>query len=90
MRRIGLAVIVSVSIALAPLAAGAKQTGTVPRVSCLLSGSDPAQARIRVEAFRQGLRELGYVDGQNIVIAVQTLGEKVELFADIAAEVVRR
>jgi putative tryptophan/tyrosine transport system substrate-binding protein len=73
-----------------PLAAGAQQTGTVPRVSCLVSGADSAQAQTRVEAFRQGLRELGYVEGQNIVIAVQPLGEKIERFPDIAAEVVRR
>ena len=82
--------VLAASLALTPLATQAQQTGTVPRVSCLLSGSGSAQAQSRVEAFRQGLRERGYVEGQNIVIAVESLGEKVERFPSIAAELVRR
>jgi ABC-type uncharacterized transport system substrate-binding protein len=88
MRLIGL-VILAVCLTLGPISADALQTGTVPRVSCLLSGSDSAQAQITVEAFRQGLRERGYVEGQNIVVAVQSLGEKVERFPSVAVEVVR-
>ena len=89
MRLIGLTVVLAVCLALGPISAEAQQTGTVPRVSCLLSGADSAQAQIRVEAFRQGLRERGYVEGQNIVVAVHSLGEKVERFPSIAAELVR-
>jgi len=54
----------------APLGTAAAQPPEkVPRVGYLNPGSssDPARQR-RLEAFRQGLRELGYVEGQNIAI----------------------
>jgi putative tryptophan/tyrosine transport system substrate-binding protein len=67
MRLIGLAVLLTLSVTLAPLAVEAQQPGKVPRIGMLLSGalvdSDP-----RVAALRQALRERGYVDGQNIAI----------------------
>jgi len=44
--------------------AQAQQAGKIPRIGWLTSGSSPA----RLEAFRQGLRELGYVEGKNIII----------------------
>jgi ABC-type uncharacterized transport system substrate-binding protein len=66
-RLIGLAVLLTLSVTLAPLAVEAQQPGKVPRIGMLLSGalvdSDP-----RVAAVRQALRERGYVDGQNIAI----------------------
>jgi hypothetical protein len=49
--------------------AQAQQPTKVPRIGWLTGGSLPAQAA-RHEALRQGLRELGYVEGQNIVIGV--------------------
>jgi ABC-type uncharacterized transport system substrate-binding protein len=49
----------------APLAVDAQQPRKVPRVGMVLSGS-VADADPRVAALRQGLRERGYVDGQNI------------------------
>jgi putative ABC transport system substrate-binding protein len=59
MRLIGLAVILSLT--LTPLVAEAQPSGKVPRVGVLASGDTPA-----VEAFKQGLRELGYVERQNV------------------------
>ena len=50
-----------------PRAAEAQQAGAVHRIGYLTSGSAAATPR-SVEAFRQGLRELGWVEGQNIVI----------------------
>ena len=47
--------------------AEAQQPKKVPRVGFLGTAS-PAAASARIEALRQGLRELGYVDGKNIVI----------------------
>ena len=47
-----------------PLAAGAQQSGKVPRIGYL----SPAGAMPRDEAFRQRLQELGYVDGKSIII----------------------
>jgi putative ABC transport system substrate-binding protein len=70
------------------LAAEAQPLGTVARVSCLLSGSDPAQAATRTEALRQGLRERGHLEGQNLTLVVHLLGETVERFPILAAELV--
>ncbi len=56
----------------APLAAQAQQSGKVYRVGYLNPGSssDPVRQR-RLEALRQGLRELGYVEGQNIALELR-------------------
>jgi putative ABC transport system substrate-binding protein len=50
---------------LAPLAAEAQQAGKVYRIGFLRAGEPP---RLFIEEFRQGLRELGYVEGQNLII----------------------
>ena len=52
----------------APLAAEAQQAGKVPRIGFLFFGS-PGPSR-ELDAFRQGLRGLGYTEGQNIVIEI--------------------
>jgi putative ABC transport system substrate-binding protein len=74
MRRIGLAVVLAVTL-LAPLASEAQQAWNIPRIG-ILTNAAPSQNSPTLEAFRQGLRELGYVEGQNI------------LLADLAAELV--
>ena len=43
----------------------------------------------RIEAFRQGLRDLGYVDGANIVIEWKSAENKVDRLPALAAELVR-
>jgi putative ABC transport system substrate-binding protein len=53
----------------APLAGGAQQARSVPRVGYLFSFT-PAEGRHLWEACRQGLRQLGYVEGQNIADTV--------------------
>jgi putative tryptophan/tyrosine transport system substrate-binding protein len=50
-----------------PLVADAQQPATVPRIGFLRFGSASAHAG-RVEALRAGLRQIGYVEGKNIVI----------------------
>jgi putative ABC transport system substrate-binding protein len=78
------------SLLSAPLAAEAQPAGKVPRVGFLAasSASDAANARW-IEAFRQGLRDLGYVEGRNIVIEYRYAGEKYERLPALAAELVR-
>ena len=49
------------------LAASAEQSGKVPRVGILWIAPKPVVASFH-EAFRQGLRELGYIEGQTIAI----------------------
>jgi putative ABC transport system substrate-binding protein len=68
--------------------AEAQQPKKVPRIGML--GIVPASAAEgRIEAFRQGLRELGYVEGKNIVIEYRTAEGKLENLPALAAELVR-
>jgi len=62
----------------------------VPRVGYLFGGShsDPQRQRL-LEAFRQGLRELGYVEGQNIVIESRWSEGKDDRFPALAADLIR-
>ena len=57
--------------------AGAQQPPKIPRIGWL-SGSSRAAIATRSEAFRQGLRELGYVEGKNIVIDYRWANGKFE------------
>jgi putative ABC transport system substrate-binding protein len=66
-RTIGLLVTLALSLLVAPLAADAQPPAKVPRISLLIPGSSSAFAP-RIEAFRHGLRDLGYVEGHNITI----------------------
>src|SRR5436309_1492844 len=71
------------------LAAEAQEykAGKVARIGLLSQGSPASGQHIR-EAFRQGLREVGYVDGQNIVIEYRYAEGKAERLPDLAAELV--
>jgi putative ABC transport system substrate-binding protein len=60
----------------------------VPRIG-FLGATSPSTNAARIEAFRQGLRELGYVEGKNIVIEYRWAEGKTERLPDLAAELVR-
>src|SRR5215831_16941113 len=68
--------------------AGAQQPKKVPRIG-YLSGTSSSATLARVEAFRQGLRELGYVEGKNIVIEYRWAQGKADRLPDLAEELVR-
>src|SRR2546425_7233574 len=68
--------------------AEAQQPTKIPRIGYLTAVSLSANAAL-IEAFRQGLRELGYVEGKNIVIEWRAAEEKVGLLPALAAELVR-
>jgi putative tryptophan/tyrosine transport system substrate-binding protein len=70
-----------------PLAVEAQQSGKVPRIGFLFFGS-PGPSR-ELDAFRQGLRELGYTEGQNIVIEVRFANGRVERLPELATELAR-
>ena len=69
----------------APLCAEAQPAGKVARLGVLLLGAaDP-----NLDAFRQGLRELGHIEGQNLVIEYRTAEGNAGRLADLAVELVR-
>ena len=68
--------------------AEAQQPTKVPRIGWL-TGATPSAQLARIEAFRQGLRELGYVEGKNIVIEWRSAEEKLDRLPALAAELVR-
>ena len=70
----------------APLAAGAQQAGKIPRIGILRPGSPPDPL---VEAFRQGLHELGYAEGRNISIEYRWAEGRDERLPSLAADLVR-
>ena len=86
MRWIGLAVVL-VSLMLAPLAATAQQTGKVYRIGVLETMSATLNA-VNLDAFRQGLRELGYVEGRDFVIEYRSADGRPEQFPGLATELV--
>jgi len=72
-----------------PLAARAQQGAKIPRIGCLLTGSlEWPETRATLDAFRQGLRVLGYVEGQSIVTEYRTAEGKIERFPSLANELV--
>ena len=80
--------IVGGSIIAAPLAAEAQQAVESPRVGYLGPASASSDALLR-EAFRQGLRERGWIEGQNVVIEARWAEGRLDRLPDLAAELVR-
>jgi putative ABC transport system substrate-binding protein len=70
-----------------PLAARAQQAGKMPRIG-LLSPGHPESADANSDALQEGLRELGYTEGQNIAIERRYGQWKLDLLPSLAAELV--
>src|SRR5215471_3735145 len=68
--------------------AEAQQSPKIPRIG-YLTGATPGGQAARIEAFRQGLRELGYVEGKNIVVEYRYAEEKLDRLPALAADLVR-
>src|SRR2546426_4268246 len=68
--------------------ADAQGPAKLPRIGFLASRS-PSSFSSETEAFRRGLRELGYVEGQNIGIEYRYAEGKTDRFADLATELVQ-
>jgi len=88
MRRIGLAVVLALGLFAAPDGAGAQQVGKVWRVGYLAAGAG-SENQTYLNVFRQGLRDLGYVDGQNIVIEYRWGEGKYEQLPKLVHELVK-
>ena len=68
--------------------AEAQQPGKAPRVGMLVSGSVATHGN-RINAFRRGLNDLGYVEGKNITIEYRYAEGKASRFSELAAEMLR-
>ena len=66
----------------------AQQQTKVPRIA-YLGGASPSAIAYRTEALRQRLRELGYVEGKNIVIEFRYAEEKLDRLPALASDLVR-
>ena len=75
-------------LAAGPLAADAQQAGKVPRIGFLGTGS-LSDTSPQLDAFRQGLREFGWVERQNIVIDYRSAEGRLDRLPDLAAELVQ-
>jgi putative tryptophan/tyrosine transport system substrate-binding protein len=85
------AAVPSILIAVVLLAVGtaeAQQSKKVHRIG-YLSASDPATESTRSEGIRRALRELGYIDGQNIAFEYRYAEAKLDRQPELAAELVR-
>ena len=85
---VALPILVAAMLLCVALTAEAQQPARIPRIGILFASSASVQSA-RVEAFRQRLRELGYVEGKNIVIEYRYAEGKLERLPDLAAELVR-
>jgi putative ABC transport system substrate-binding protein len=83
-----LILLLALAVLATPLAPQAQQPTKVPRIGLLGGGSASANA-VRIDAFRQGLRELGYVEGKNIVIEELWAEGKADRLPVLVAELVR-
>jgi putative ABC transport system substrate-binding protein len=86
-REIVLNVILALGILASPLTGHAQQAGKVPRIG-FLGPTSEAGIRPRLEAFRQGLRDLGYVGGENLVIEFRWAEGQYDRLPALAGELV--
>ena len=88
MRLIGLAVLLAVGLLFAPLTAGVQPAAKIPKIG-ILHVSTAAATQHFFEAFKQGMRERGYVEGQHVVFERRFGENRREGISDAAAELVR-
>jgi len=88
MRRIGLAIVLILSLVLVPLGVEAQQSTRIPTIG-FLGASTPAAMRDWVAAFVGGLDELGWIEGRNIKIEYRWADGRTERYAEISNEFVR-
>jgi putative tryptophan/tyrosine transport system substrate-binding protein len=87
--RIALLITLTLGLLMVSLAAGAQQATHMYRIGRLSSGHPPASPDPNLEAFREGLRDLGYVEGQNLVLESRYAAGSEERLPGLAAELVR-
>ena len=88
MRRRDFIALAGGAAAFAPLAARAQQPAKTYRIG-MLETISPALNAAQLDAFRRGLRELGYVEGQRYTIEYRSADGRAERFPELAVELVR-
>ena len=83
------AIVAVLLLVVAPLTARAQPTGKVWRIGYLSLTSDSESYKPWLAALRDGLRDLGYVDGENIIVEPRYAAGQVERLSPLAAELVR-
>jgi ABC-type uncharacterized transport system substrate-binding protein len=86
---VGYIMMLTLSLLAAPLAAHAQPATKVYRIGWLSAGPPPPTPTVQMQAFQQGLRDLGYVEGQNLVIEYRYGEGKAERLREVAAELVQ-
>jgi putative ABC transport system substrate-binding protein len=87
---VGLIVTLVLGILAAPPASDAQQAGKVPRIGYLgIPRGDSPRAQYLLGVFQQGLRDHGWVEGQNLAIEWRFADGRAERLPDLAAELVR-
>jgi putative ABC transport system substrate-binding protein len=88
-RTIGRIVIFAPGLLLMPLATQMLPAGKVPRIGVLGWSFPPYEAGLLPASLRQGLRALGWVEGQNLVIERRYAGWRVEKLPNLVADLIR-
>ena len=88
-RTVGVISTLTLALLAGPLPAEAQQAGKVYRIGFLDYRFRSTTTDPRLIALRQGLRELGYVEGQNLVLEYRSIGGRGERRPEIAVELVR-
>jgi ABC-type uncharacterized transport system substrate-binding protein len=86
MTRVSVIALLALVLLAVPLAAEAQPPAKIARIGYLESG---APGTPLVEAFRQGLRDLGWIEGQSIAVEVRAAEGKYDRLPELAAELVR-
>jgi putative tryptophan/tyrosine transport system substrate-binding protein len=88
-RAIGLLVTLALTLLATPLAADAQASGQVFRIGILASGSSTPRRAPSFEAFRERLRDLGWVEGQNLTMEMRWAEGREERLPELAADLIR-
>ena len=89
MKKAGLSsILIAVTLLTVAVAVEAQQPTKIPRIGYLGFGS-PSTIPTRIEAFRKGMHELGYVEGKNIFIEWRSAEGNADRLPSLAAELVR-
>jgi ABC-type uncharacterized transport system substrate-binding protein len=85
----GLIATLALGLLVPPFTAEAQEAIRVYRIGWLSAGPPPPTPTVQMQAFQEGLRDLGYVEGQNLVIEYRYGEGKAERLREVAAELVQ-